>query len=174
MCCYVASRPAAAWPPLFRIPPTNIRIPDVGDADVDEIDRRLLQLLQQDASQPLKALAAVVALSRSSVRDRIARMEADGVIRRYTVELAPANHGIVAILLIRLARTPDPDVVRAVVSNPDVVRCDSLSGEVDLLVEIAGADVAQVNRTRDRIAEIPGIVDVVTSLVLKRDKVPAG
>jgi DNA-binding Lrp family transcriptional regulator len=142
------------------------------DADLDEIDRRLLQLLQEDASRPLKTLAAAVALSRSSVRDRIARMEADGTIRRYTVDVAPADPGLAAILMLRLARTPDPDVVRAVTATPEVVRCYSLSGEVDLLVELAAADTTTLNRARDAIALLPGVSDVVTSFVLKRDKAP--
>ncbi|MEZ0472295.1 Lrp/AsnC family transcriptional regulator [Luteimonas salinilitoris] len=144
------------------------------DRRLDDIDRRLLQLLVEDASRPLKTLAAAVSLSRSSVRDRIARMEADGVIRRYTVDVAPADAGLTTILLVRLARTPDPAVVRAVVSMPDVVRCYSLSGEIDLLVELAGTDVAELNLTRDRIARLAGVTDVVTSFVLNRDKVPAG
>ena len=137
---------------------------------MDEIDYRLLELLREDASRPLKTLAADVALSRSSVRDRIARLQASGVIRRYTVELASRDEGLRAVLLIRLARTPDPAVVHAVVSMPAVVRCWSLSGEIDLLVELAGNAIAEINRTRDRIAQLAGVVDVVTSFVLNRDK----
>lgn len=141
---------------------------------MDDIDRQLLQLLRNDASRPLKTLAAAVALSRSSVRDRIARMEAEGVIRRYTIEVATPDDRLTAVLLVRLARTPDPEVVHAVVSAPEVVRCYSLSGDVDLLVELAGNDIAEVNRARDRIALLPGVADVVTSLVLNRDKTTAG
>lgn len=140
---------------------------------MDEVDRRLLALLKDDASRPLKTLAAAVNLSRSSVRDRIARLQADGVIRRYTIEVAPALAAATAILLVRLARTPDPAVVGAVVARADVARCYSLSGDVDLLVEIAGADVAEINRTRDAVAQLPGVVDVETSFVLKHGKVPA-
>lgn len=140
---------------------------------MDNIDHQLLRLLQEDASRPLKTLAAAVALSRSSVRDRIARMEADGTIRRYTVDVAPPDAGLAAMLMIRLARTPDPDVVHAVVSTPEVVRCYSLSGEVDLLVELVAADTAALNRARDRLALLPGVSDVVTSFVLNRDKAPS-
>jgi len=139
---------------------------------MDDIDRQLLQLLREDASRPLKTLAAAVSLSRSSVRDRIARMETDGVIRRYTIDTQPIDAGLAVILLVRLARTPDPDVVRAVVSTAEVARCYSLSGEIDLLIELAGTDTSALNRVRDRIALLPGVVDVVTSLVLNRDKVP--
>jgi Lrp/AsnC family transcriptional regulator, leucine-responsive regulatory protein len=140
---------------------------------VDDIDRRLLSLLKDDASRPLKALAAEVSLSRSSVRERIARLEATGVIRRYTVELAPPPGGLVAILMVRLVRTPAPEVIRRIVAWPEVTHCRSLSGEIDLLVEVCAADVAAVNRIRDLVADDPGVADVVTSFVLNHEKLPA-
>jgi DNA-binding Lrp family transcriptional regulator len=143
------------------------------EARLDKIDHRLLELLLEDASRPLKTLAAAVELSRSSVRDRIARMQASGVIRRYTVEVAPVRNGLTAILLVRLSQTPDPGAVRGVVSAPEVVRCYSLSGDIDLLVELAGEHADDVNRARDRIALLPGVASVVTSFVLKQDKAPA-
>ncbi|NZA28257.1 Lrp/AsnC family transcriptional regulator [Luteimonas sp. SJ-92] len=139
---------------------------------MDDIDRRLLALLREDDSRPLKTLAAAVSLSRSSVRDRIARMQADGTIRRYTVELAPPAGALHAILLVRLQQTPDAQVVAAVTAAAEVERCYSLAGEVDLLVELAGQDTATVNRARDRIAALPGVASVVTALVLSRDKAP--
>ena len=141
---------------------------------MDEIDHKLLRLLREDASRPLKTLAAEVSLSRSIVRDRIARMEADGTIRGYTIDTAPPGGELRAILLARLRRTPDPDVVRAVVSTPEVARCYSLSGDIDLLIELVAGETAVLNRARDRIATLPGVASVVTSLVLHRDMVAGG
>jgi Lrp/AsnC family transcriptional regulator, leucine-responsive regulatory protein len=138
---------------------------------MDAIDRRILQLLQEDASRPLKALAAEVDLSQSSVRERIARLRARGIIRRFTVELGPS--AISAIVMVRLVRTPSPVIVRRIVGMPEVVRCFSLSGAIDLLVEVAGASVADINRVRDLIAGEPGVADVETSFVLNQDKAPA-
>lgn len=135
---------------------------------MDAIDRRLLQLLREDASRPLKTLAAEVSLSRSSVRDRVARMQAQGVILRYTIETAPQDGALSAICMLRLARTPDLAVVRSVKAMPEVVRCDALSGEIDLLVEIAAADAPALNAVRDRLAALSGVVEVRTSLVLSR------
>jgi DNA-binding Lrp family transcriptional regulator len=140
---------------------------------MDDTDRRILQLLQEDASRPIKTLAAEVDLSRSSVRERISRLQASGVIRRYTVEVAPAHDTLTAVLLVRLVRTPAPDVVSRVVACPEVVRCLSLSGDIDLLVELSGPDVAEINRARDRIASDTGVADVKTSFVLNHDKAPA-
>lgn len=137
---------------------------------MDDLDRRLIGLLQQDASRPLKTLAAEVGLARSSVRERIERMEKAGVIRRYTIDVAAPGEGPSAVLMVRLAQTPLPAAVDAIVAMPEVFRCRSLSGDIDLLVEVAGADIAEINRIRDRVAGVRGVVDVMTSFVLNRDK----
>lgn len=136
---------------------------------MDDIDRRILALLQEDARRPVKTLAAEVNLSRSSVRERIARLQARGIIRRYTIEIDVPG-AVTAFLLVCLTRTPAPAVVRRVVACPEVVRCSSLSGDIDLLVEVVGASVAEINQVRDRIASEPGVADVVTAFVLKQDK----
>ena len=140
---------------------------------MDAIDRSLLDLLAEDAGRPLKTLAAEVGLSRSSVRDRIARLKAQGVIRRFTIEIGLADAKVGALLFVRLAKTPDPIVVKAIAKRPEVARCYSLSGPVDLMVELQGGDVAAVNKARDEIALLPGVADVETSLILNRDKAPS-
>jgi Lrp/AsnC family transcriptional regulator, leucine-responsive regulatory protein len=137
---------------------------------MDDIDQRLLQLLVEDASRPIKALAAEVALSRSAVRERLGRLEASGTIRRYTIEVAPSPGGLTAFLMVRLVRTPSPAIVSLIVAMPEVVRCSSLSGAIDLLVEVRGADVADINRVRDRISSEAAVADVETSFVLKQEK----
>jgi len=63
--------------------------------------------------------------------------------------------------------------VATVVALPEVVRCSSLSGAIDLLIEVAGDDIAAINRVRDLVASQPGVADVETSFVLNQDKAPA-
>ena len=110
-------------------------------------------------------------LSASSVRERIERLKATGVIRRFTIEVA-VDGEVRAILQLRLHRTPDPEVVHAVCNEPHALRCYSLSGPIDLLVELAAPSVVEINAARDRIASLPGVASVETSLVLNRDKSP--
>ena len=137
---------------------------------MDSVDRSLLKLLAEDASRPLKTLAAEVGLSRSSVRDRIVRLKSQGIIRRFTIETAPENAKVGAMLLVRLAKTPDLAAVQAITRRPEVAHCYSLSGPIALLVELRGEDVSSVNQARDEIALLPGVADVETSLILNRDK----
>ena len=138
---------------------------------MDETDRRILGLLRGNARLPLKTIAAEVGLARSSARQRIARLEAEGVIRGYAARVDAGQAGqIGAMLSIRLRTTPDPQVVAAVTGRSEVARCWSLSGEVDLLVEAQADGTDQLNALRDWISGLDGVAGVSTALVLKRDK----
>jgi DNA-binding Lrp family transcriptional regulator len=138
---------------------------------IDTVDRQILDILRQDARQPLKAIAGAVGLARSSVSARIARMEREGVITGYRAEIAIEQAGgAAAMVSLRLASTPLPSVVAAVCADPAVYRCYSLAGETDLLVEIASPSSAGVNAARDRLSSLPGVVQARTALILKRDK----
>jgi DNA-binding Lrp family transcriptional regulator len=136
---------------------------------MDAIDAQIVDMLRANARLPLKTIAAAVNLARSSVRDRISRLEEAGVIRGYHAKVVSGVE-LAAVLQLKLARTPDPVVVAAVVGAPEVRRCYSLTGEVDLLVEIAAPDTERLNAVRDRIAGLPDVVEVTTAFVLKRDK----
>lgn len=139
---------------------------------MDETNRQIIEVLRRDARTSIKAIAAKVGLARSSVRERLLRMEKEGVIRGYRVELgAEAGNGIVeAFLLLRLDKTPSPRTIACIVGSPHVVRCSSVGGETDVIVEVRVSDIATLNRVRDEIADYPHVADLTTALILKRDK----
>ncbi|MBA1156854.1 Lrp/AsnC family transcriptional regulator [Microvirga mediterraneensis] len=140
---------------------------------MDDKNRQILQLLQQNARLPLKTLAGKVGLARSSVRERIARMEAEGVILGYKADVQPDSRGgeeVRALLMIRLGRTPARETVSRIAALPSVRRCFSVSGDLDLVVEIGAAAMSGLNAARDEIALMPDIADVTTAIVLKDEK----
>lgn len=140
---------------------------------LDEIDRTLLRLLREDARAPLKTLAAEVGLARSSVRERIARLERDGAILGYRAELSQAARGpdgIRAFLLIRLTRTPATEALRRIAAMADVKRFYSVTGDLDLVVEVSAGSMADLNRVRDSVASLAQVADVTTAPVLKVEK----
>lgn len=139
---------------------------------MDEKNRQILALLQQNARISIKTLAARVGLARSSVRERIARLEASGVIRGYRVELAAVDEvpAVEAFLILRLSRTPAPSTIARIVAHPAVTRCSSVGGDLDVIVETSTSDVASLNQVRDEIAGYPQVADLTTALILKRDK----
>lgn len=136
---------------------------------MDEINRRILALLAGNARLPIKTLAAEVGLARSSARERIARLEAEGVIRGYRAEIAApeARQQVKAFLILKLVRTPARDTVSRIARLPGVVQCVSVSGDIDVIVEIAGANPAEINDLRDTISALPLVADLTTAIVLK-------
>jgi DNA-binding Lrp family transcriptional regulator len=136
---------------------------------LDTIDQHIVSLLRTNARMPLKTIAAKVDLARSTVRERLVKLEAAGVILGYHARIADTDR-LSALLQLKLAKTPAPRTVAAITSMAEVRRCYSLSGDVDLAVEIEARTTAELNAARDRIATLPDVVYVVTALILKRDK----
>jgi DNA-binding Lrp family transcriptional regulator len=140
---------------------------------MDDKNRKILGLLQQNARLSIKTIAGKVGLARSSVRERIARMETAGIIRGYRVELGSREtqpQTIEAFLVLRLDKTPAPQTIARIVANPQVVRCSSVGGDIDVIVETRTSDVDSLNRLRDEIASYPHVIDLTTAIILKRDK----
>lgn len=136
---------------------------------LDDRDRRILDLLRRDARMPLKTLAAQVGLARSSLRERLTRLETDGVIRGYRVDVAEDEGRVAAYLLVRLKKTPAPGMIDGLRRLAEVRHCASVAGDIDLIVQIEAATVERLNAVRDEIAVHPDVADLTTSIVLRRD-----
>jgi DNA-binding Lrp family transcriptional regulator len=137
---------------------------------MDDKDLQILRMLRDDARAPLKALAAKVGLARSSVRERIAKLESAGTLRGYRAEVSLPRDGVRAILLVRLDNTPNPGAVGKICVMKSVLRCYSVSGDTDLIVEVEGENMSKLNAARDAIARIPDVADVTTAPILNVDK----
>lgn len=136
---------------------------------LDDRDRRILDLLRRDARLPLKTLAAQVGLARSSLRERLTRLEAEGVIRGYRADIAEDEGRVSAYLLVRLKKTPALAMIEALRAMAEVRHCASVAGDIDLIVQLEAATVERLNAVRDEIAIHPDVADLTTSIVLRRD-----
>jgi len=137
-----------------------------GVTKLDEIDRRILRELQADGRLTHVALAARVGLSRSAVQERVARLEDDGVILGYTIRLgrpgAPA--GMRAYLFVRGGT--HETLVKALAGFPEIKVADSVSGEIDLILQLEVERIEDLNRLRDEVGNLPGVVTTQTLLVM--------
>ena len=135
--------------------------------DLDDADRRILAELQADGRLTHVALAARIGLSRSAVQARVARLEREGVILGYTVRLGQpgAAPGVRAYLMLRGGPSHDR-VVKALDAFPEVKVADSVAGDVDLMLQVAVDRIEDLNRLRDELARMPGVVSTQTLLVM--------
>ena len=131
------------------------------------LDHHLLRLLTANARASVTELAAATGASRNTVRHRIARMEEDGTIQRYTIDAAPDAAPVVqAIVTIALQGSLSRQVIRALKALPELESLHSTNGAWDVIARIGATDLAAIDAVLRRIREIPGVTNSETSLLL--------
>ncbi|MGA2189885.1 MAG: Lrp/AsnC family transcriptional regulator [Steroidobacteraceae bacterium] len=143
---------------------------------MDTIDRKLLSLLQDDASIPLQDVAVRVGLSVNPCWRRIKRMESDGIIRGRVAVVDPEKLGLNVTVFVRIkVREHSAEwVLRfadAVQSISEIAECHRIGGDVDYLLKVMVADIASYDRVyRQLIARVPNLADVSALFSMERIK----
>ncbi|QNA86361.1 Lrp/AsnC family transcriptional regulator [Sphingomonas sp. So64.6b] len=137
------------------------------DHILDPTDRRLLGLLQNNARSSMTALGKALNLSRTAVQARIGRLERDGVITSYTTVLRPSGQtSLCALISLRIGIRPCASVLKPLLSWPEIVHGYSTAGSTDAVL-VVRVDAAQtLSALTDRLAVIPGVEGVETTVVL--------
>jgi DNA-binding Lrp family transcriptional regulator len=135
---------------------------------MDAIDQRLIALLRQDARASVATLAARLGVSRGTVTNRIAKLEAAGLIVGYTVRLKPdvTPNEIRAWTSIAVEGNQTREVVAHLLGEPGVAALHDTNGRWDLLAELRAANLQELGRVLERIRLIKGIGATETSIHL--------
>lgn len=139
---------------------------------LDEIDRKILDLLQRDARMTNVAIAAEVGLTAPSVLERIRKLEQRGVIQGYTAKINPAALGKILTAFIRLLVAYDEKYaagIEALRSDSDVLECYHVAGEDCLIIKTRlttpGELEALIHRIRNRISVQRSITMIALSTI---------
>ena len=113
---------------------------------MDRIDRKLLELLQEDADRPLNELAEAVHLTPTPCWKRIQKLQQTGVIQRKVVLCDPVkmNLGLTAFVAVRTTQHSEAwlrKFAAAVQSIPEIVEAYRMSGEIDYMLRIVVTDI---------------------------------
>lgn len=135
---------------------------------IDQVDRKLIALLESDAREPLAVLARKLGLSRSTVQERLARLERDGVIEGYTVRLGADARAVQLQAIVRFTMDPKhtPSVVAQMKEMIEIKSCYSVSGAFDLIVFISAESALRLNQILDEIGNLGGVERTTSSVVL--------
>jgi Lrp/AsnC family leucine-responsive transcriptional regulator len=122
---------------------------------LDEVDQALIGLLADNARLSTAELARSVGLSAPSVAERLRRLEEDGVVKGYTVELDPKALGytLTAIVRIRPLLGQLHTVERLLVESPEVVECDKVTGEDCFVARYLLRSIEELDPILERIAQ---------------------
>lgn len=106
--------------------------------ELDDIDRQIVTILQQDARLPLKVIADKVSLSSPTVSARIERLQKEHVITGYLAQLDPEafDYRIKAFVNLEVEPQQKKDFYPYIESVPNVVECNCVTGDYSMLMEV--------------------------------------
>lgn len=143
---------------------------------INESDRKLIAVLQQDGRISNQDLAAATNLSPSACWRKVKAMEESGIIQGYGARLDPQACGLDfhAIIHVGMVRNADADLGelhRKLTMRPEVLDCFATTGEADLHIRVRCSDLEAYNKFLENfLYKIDGIGTVRTNVVLRELK----
>jgi Lrp/AsnC family leucine-responsive transcriptional regulator len=147
--------------------------------DVDAVDRKLLDVLRANARATYAELARAVGLSAPAAHERVAKLEAAGVITGYHAAIAPEALGYAMNALIGVFLTDNADaeeITAALSAIPTVEDCWFVAGEETFVLKVRVPDVAGLESAIRELNAIKGVARTRTTVVLStkfEDRAPA-
>ena len=135
---------------------------------MDDLDRRLVALLRDNARTPTAALAKQLKVSRGTVQNRLDRLQAAGTLLGYTIRLGEADDAgrVRAVSTIQIEGGRMAAVVAALRAVPAIRAVHSTNGRWDLVAELDAPDLAEFSSALDAIRAVTGVVATESSLLL--------
>jgi len=141
---------------------------------LDDIDRRILSLLQENARTTQADIARAVGLAPSAVLERMRKLEARGTVRGYAALLDPraVGQGLLAFVAVQTTDRPGEVVVgRALVDVPEVLEVHHVAGDDCLLLKVRAHDPEHLSQIlRERLGSLDGVRSTRTTIVLETIK----
>jgi len=143
---------------------------------LDKYEKRILALLQEDASLSTAAIAEKVGLSASPCWRRIDRLEREGFIRRKVALVDRKKVGLNAHIFAQIklnahGRANLDEFAEAIRAFPEVLECYVLMGPVDFLIRVVASDIEAYERFFfNRLSQLPGVQEVNSTVALSEIK----
>lgn len=146
-----------------------MRFGETAGLELDPIDLRILELIQEDSRTPLVRLGEQVGLSAPAVLERIKKLESAGVITGYRAIVDGRRLGldITAFIGVLIGHpTMIGDFERQVTSLRDVLECHHVTGEYTLLLKVKTWNTSSLERLISQIRALDGVARTETMVVL--------
>jgi DNA-binding Lrp family transcriptional regulator len=139
-----------------------------GEMPKRETDTELVALLRANAREPTASLARKLGLARSTVQERIARLEREGTIKGYTVKLAEGADArkLRAVVMISCDPKQADRVTAELKKMPEVRTLSAVAGAYDLIAAVESDTASRIDALLDRIGRATGVARTVSSIVL--------
>jgi DNA-binding Lrp family transcriptional regulator len=138
---------------------------------LDETDKKILRLLQEDAHLTLKDISNKINLSLTPVHDRVKRLEREGVIEKYVTVLNKKKLGknltvYCQITLVRQTFDISEGFNQAILNLPEVLECNFVSGTFDYMLKIVLPDMESYHEFHQKKLSVLPEVSLINSFFI--------
>ena len=141
---------------------------------IDDIDRKILTIVQENARTPNAEIARQVGMAPSAVLERIRKLEERGLIQGYVARLnaREVDWGLLAFVFVRTDdRVGQGNTAAKLAAIPEVLEVHHVAGEDCYLLKVRAADTETLGQLlRERLGEIKSVVSTRTTIVMKTVK----
>lgn len=139
---------------------------------MDEMDRSILRVLQENARITIKELAEKVSLSATPVHERVKRLERTGVIQQYVAMLDPGSVGksLMVICYVSLQthnKNAGSKFIEAILRMDEVLECLTISGQFDFMLKVVAENMdAYYNFHVNKLSALENVANVQSAFVM--------
>lgn len=142
---------------------------------LDDLDWKILKIIQENSKQTYSEIGRQLDVAHSTVYDRIRKMEKNGIIKKWTIDIDHEKIGIAYITAIMIVYS-DPneveDVAKKISEAKEVLELSlSLSEELLIIAKIVASNQEELHSfIAKRVAPIKGVLRIRTSIITKKIK----
>lgn len=140
---------------------------------MDDIDVKILKLLQKNARTTTSDISSEVKLSIPAVSERLKKLESSGIIQQYTAILNPRclKKDLTAMMFISLERPKFTEKFMEFIQNEnEILECHYLAGDYDYILKIITENTFTLEKILNRIKSVPGVQKTRTIVTLSTVK----
>ena len=140
---------------------------------IDNIDIRILRILQKTGRMTNFDLSEEINLSSSACHRRVSRLEADKIIKHYVAILDPIKIGLSTTVFVEITLNGQTDEVldkfeEEIKKIPNVLECNLMAGSADYLLKVVAKDTDDFAKIhRESLSRLPGVAQIQSSFSLK-------
>ena len=141
----------------------------VKEAKLDHIDRKILELLQENAKMPYSQIAGQIGVSEATVHLRIKKLVNAGVIKRFQAIVDPEKVGRKVTAIIAVVATPQKyaQVLQELEKIEDIYEIYDVTGEYSTILKVRVRSKEELAQLIDRVGSIDGVESTKTMYVLR-------
>ncbi|MFH1222155.1 MAG: Lrp/AsnC family transcriptional regulator [Candidatus Micrarchaeota archaeon] len=140
----------------------------------DDLDIKILRELREDSKQSYKKLSEKLKTHPNTLMQRIKKLEKDGVIKKYSVEVDYRKLGLefraIVILRTRTVKVTTPKEFDHITRMPQVIALYGTAGQYDAMAIVEVHTMKELTEVIGRIQDTPGVVRTSTYLILSTYK----